>query len=154
MKKGSKYCYIVTIIGLILGLIVFYLLSIGYMCTPAYSPFFITSISVGIIALLGILIATLISRKSNALKEAFCFCGNFAVIGGIGTVLVSFLTSLISYCCYPAYFFGVAITIFFLTLLLGGIWCLLFSYFNCGRKYVCEKTCTYENDDQQEDIND
>lgn len=154
MKKGSKNCCIITIAGLIIGFIVFYLLSIGCMYVSPYSFFFISSIAVGTISLLGFLIATLTAKKSKALKDAFCCCGNLAVIGGVGAVFVAFLTSIISYCCFIIYFIGVALTIFFLTLLLGGIWCFLSTYNNCEKKCICKKQCVFEDDDLQEDIND
>lgn len=152
MKKSSKYCCIVTAIGLILGFVVFYLLTTELMVVPEFPILFIATTSIGILALLGILISTLIARKSKSLKEAFCCCGNLAVIGGIGTILFSVISSLLV--SSSAYFFIISLSIFFLTLLLGGIWCFLLSYFKCGKKCICEKTCTFEDDDLQEDIND
>lgn len=152
MKKTSKYCCIVTTVGLILGFVVFYFLTIGLMTVPEFPILFIVTTAIGTLALLGLLIATLIANRSKYLKDAFCCCGNLAVIGGIGTILLSVISSLLL--TSPAYFFIIALSIFFLTLLLGGIWCFLLSYFNCGKKCTCKKACTFENEDFQEDIND
>ena len=152
MKKSAKYCCIITTIGLILGFIVFYLLTTGIMTVPEFPILFAATTAIGTFALLAILISALISPRSKELKEAFCCCGNLAVIGGIGTILFSVISSLLV--SSSAYFFIIALSIFFLTLLLGGIWCFLFSYFKCGKKCVCERTCTFGDEDLQEDIND
>lgn len=58
MKKCSKNCCITTIVSLIIGFIVFYLLSTGCMYVLPYSSFFIASIVVGTVTLIGFFIAT------------------------------------------------------------------------------------------------
>lgn len=146
MKNNSKYCYTIIVIGLILAFIIYSLLANGIMNTVYFPFFFLFMIAVGIITLLSLLKANMLTDKSRAFREAYNCCGNISAIGGAGIIMISFFTSLLENTAGNILFYiGVALCFFFLTFLCGGICCFLYLYNRCQEDYLYQSNYLYQN---------
>ena len=117
--------------GLILGILVFILLFIEALTLvpPAAAgiAFFILVTVLAGGGLLALAAGILRAERTPALTDAWLCCGNLAAIGAVGTLLTALITFLTG-SLGVGFYIGVALTFFFLFLLLGGIVCFLHRY--------------------------
>ena len=151
MRSSSKCCGIITVIGLILGFIVFMLFYSGIICIGGNYLFFILVIIVAIAALLTLLKTSMFAERTPAFREAYCCCGNISAIGGAATIIIALFSSLLG----PIggnFLLAAAMGLIFLFLVLqfGGLWCLLYMYNGCRRE-CCPRQdpcgCNQQRDD-------
>lgn len=117
--------------GLALGILVFILLFTGVLTviptTAAGIAFFMLTAGIAGGGLLLLAAGVLCTERTPALTDAWLCCGETAAVGAIGaflTALLTFLTASLEVGLY----IGVALTVFFLFLFLGGIACFLRRY--------------------------
>jgi len=126
--------------GLALAVLVFFLLFTGMITlvpTAVGGIVFFTLVSViSAAAILALVVGVLLADRTPALADAWLCCGEVAAVGAFGALLTSLLTSL-TVSLEVGLFVGVAVIFFFLTLLFGGLFCLVRRYVtarfnNCG----------------------
>ena len=125
--------------GLALGILVFILLFTGVLTiVPATAigiVFFALAAALAGGGLLALAAGILLADRTPALVDAWLCCGELAAIGAIGTLLTALITFL-TVSLEVGLYIGVALTFFFLFLLLGGTVCFLRRYltvrFNCN----------------------
>ncbi|NCC55304.1 MAG: hypothetical protein EOM11_07480 [Erysipelotrichia bacterium] len=148
MKRSVKYCCIVVIIAILLAIFTFILFNTGIlMVNPESFAFFYFLLTLIAIALL----ITLMKMQSNPcdkMKKAYCCCGHLASIGTVGSIILALLTSLSSYDSDFMLYAGIALSFFFLVLMLGGVVCFLYTLNGCHSECIPDKDdcpVSYEN---------
>lgn len=155
MKRSVKYCCIIVIIGILLGIYTFILFNSGfiYINPDSFGSFYFTLI-VTSAALLITLMKLQLSNCEGRMKKAYCCCGNLAAIGAVGTIILAFLTSLSECGCDFQFYAGVSLIFFFLVLMLGGIVCFLYTLNGCHSECIPEKTeCRVDDEYYTRDYN-
>lgn len=140
--KNSKFSYIIPVIALIVGVVIYALFATGVLTTELAAPYFLTTASIGAVSLSALVIAGLSERSRGKTESVFCNCGLIALTGAVGTTIISLITAALSAATGIAAFVLAAVLFFFITLLLGGIACMIYSYNNCGRDCCC--TCEHD----------
>lgn len=148
MKRSVKYCCIVVVIAILLGIYTFILINSGliFINPDNFGSFNITLIATSASLLIALMLLHL-SNCEGRIKKAYCNCGNLAAIGATGTIILSFLTSLSECGCDFQFYAGVALIFFFLTLMLGGIVCFLYTLNGCHNECIPEKPECHADDE-------
>ncbi len=137
--KNSRLSYIVFGIALIVGFIVYSLFAAGVLAVTATLPIFIT-----IAAIATVFVAVLLGTRTKS-QDSFCNCGLLALLGGLGTILLSVILALVAVPSGTIFFIAVAVLLFLFVLLIGGIACYLYNANSCG--YNCGCSCRCQNQD-------
>ena len=141
-RSSNGLCRLVLAAALLVGAVTFALFAAGALYIYQGPALFTGTALVGTAGVLFMLLAAVLSKRREVLREAYCCCGNMAVLAGAAAAVLSQLLSM-ARCpgCSPLAWLGVAALLFFMTLLMGGIWCFLYKYAECGLNRGCADGC-------------
>lgn len=149
MKRSIKYCCIVVLIAILVGIFTFFLLSRGTVSTNRGNFSFFNFTLIASAVALFITMLKIGSSNCEHIRNAYCNCGNLALIGMSGTIVLAFLTGLCDCGKDNLYDIEMAFLFFFLVLMLGGIVSFLYILNGCHHQCISDnQECTghYENE--------
>lgn len=139
MKYATKFCIATLVLSMLLAFTVFTLFAGGILVLAPGSILFPLLIGLSCILLAALLIGAL-TGDYGKMRASFSGCGSLAVLGGTGLILTAFLTSLSPVFAGILFALGMAFCFFFLALLLGGVFSLIYCYFAHGQR-TCRNAC-------------
>ena len=123
MKNSTRFCILTLVLSMLLAFVIFTLSAGGILVLDTSSRIFGLLIAFSCILLSALLLGSL-SAARRSLRSVSC-CVSLSAAGGGFLVISAFLTSFSPSRSGIAFSIGIALCFFFLSLLIGGVFCLL-----------------------------
>jgi len=125
MRNAVTYLFRIVVLALLAGLLTYVALTNGI-----FIPTVVTTIAG--LATVVLLTLVFIYLTGTDTTSHYCLCGNLAIVGGLLAVFSSIIV-LLGIANTIVLYIGTAFFIVSLVLLLGGIWCYLYTLHQCNR---------------------
>ncbi len=135
MKNITRFCIVTLVLSMLLAFVVFTLFAGGILVLDTSSRIFELLIVFACILLSALLLGSLSAllpgpqAEGRSMLRSLSCCITISAAGGGCLALAAFLTSLSAVFSGIAFSIGIALCFFFLSLLVGGIFCLLHGLF-------------------------
>ena len=123
MKNSTRFCILTLVLSMLLAFVIFTLSAGGILVLDTSSRIFGLLIAFSCILLSALLLGSL-SAARRSLRSVSC-CVSLSAAGGGFLVISAFLTSFSPSRSGIAFSIGIALCFFFLSLLIGSVFCLL-----------------------------
>ena len=124
MKNSTRFCILTLVLSMLLAFVIFTLSAGGILVLDTSSRIFGLLIAFSCVLLSALLLGSL-SAARRSLRSVSC-CVSLSAAGGGFLVISAFLTSFSPSRSGIAFSIGLALCFFFLGLLVGGVFCLLY----------------------------
>lgn len=124
MRNAVTYLFRIVVLALLAGLLTYVALTTGI---------FIPTVVTTLAGLATVVLVTLvfIYLTGTDTTTHYCLCGNLAIVGGLLAIFTGIII-LLGIANMIVLFIGTTLFIVFLVLLLGGIWCYLYTLHQCN----------------------
>lgn len=124
MRNAVTYLFRIVVLALLAGLLTYVALTTGI---------FIPTVVSTLAGLATVVLVTLvfIYLTGTDTTTHYCLCGNLAIVGGLLAIFTGIII-LLGIANMIVLFIGTTLFIVFLVLLLGGIWCYLYTLHQCN----------------------
>lgn len=124
MRNAVTYLFRIVVLALLAGLLTYVALTTGI---------FIPTVVTTLAGLATVVLVTLvfIYLTGTDTTTHYCLCGNLAIVGGMLAIFTGIII-LLGIANMIVLFIGTTLFIVFLVLLLGGIWCYLYTLHQCN----------------------